>query len=291
MTYYQDPFVIPGLPEGSVLYISVNVSPDHPMRLAVVVTDPAPDLDLDRIIRILGPSSRRYFATPVVDGTHHALPEDLSVFRGVIVGCSAHSANLAAGPLAPWQERVVAFIQRAVNDFGLPFLGICGGGQLGLLALGGEVGANPTGVGFNPERERSLVIRTTEVELTAAGRDDPLFEGCPPHFGMTAIHADYLKTAPSDNGFAVLANSQDIPNQAIGYGDRVRLLGLHPEVGRSFLDDTAETIVSTGGFSPLPRDVLRETFAGICPDPQSNYLILRNFLAHFCAREWSRQHG
>ncbi|WP_137939591.1 hypothetical protein [Chitinivorax sp. B] len=290
MTYDED-FFISGLPERSVLYISVNVAPDHPMRPAVEVTDPVPDLDLNRIIRILGSSSRRYFAASVIDGTHQALPEDLTGFRGVIVGCSAHSANLAASSLAPWQERVIAFIQRAVKDFGLPFLGICGGGQLGLHALGGEVGPNPIGVGFNPERERSLVIRTTKVELTQAGCNDPLFEGCPPHFGMTAIHADYLKSAPPDKGFVVLANSQDIPNQAIGYGDRVRLLGLHPEVGRGFLNDTAETIVSTGGFSPLPRDVLRETFANICPDPQSNYLILKNFLTHFCAREWPHQHG
>lgn len=286
MNNSQSQFTIPSLPEGSVLYVSVNVALGHPMRNAVEMTDPMPDLDLNRIIRILGPASRRYFAEQVVDGTQGHFPDDLSAYRGVIVGCSAHSANLDEGPLAPWQEQAIRFIKRAVHNYRLPFLGICGGGQLGLLALGGKVGPNPAGVGFHPECERSLVIRTTEIELTEDGRTDALFEGCPSKFGMTAIHSDYLKTAPESYGFVVLANSSDIPNQAIRYGDRVRLLGLHPEVGRSFLDDTAEAVIRMGGFSSVPRDVLRQAFSGLCPDPDFNYLVLKNFLINFCARDW-----
>ncbi len=281
-----EPFEVPGLPERSVLYISANVAPDHPLRESVVNhMDPLPDLDLGRITASLGPGSRRYFVERVVDGTCEDLPGDLRGLRGVIIGCSAYSVNLERGPFKPWQERLMALVRRAVLEHGLPYLGLCGGGQIGLVALGGRVGPNPVGVGFTPERAGSLVIRTTEVELTAAGRRDPLFEGIPATFGMTAIHSDYMAGVP-DQGFTVLANSADIPNQAVAFGDRVRLLGLHPEVTREFLARTIDPVIDAGAFAVVSKDRLRETFAGLCPTPESNRRILQNFLTHFCARTW-----
>jgi GMP synthase (glutamine-hydrolysing) len=280
-----EPFHIPGLPERSVLYVSVNVGAEHPLRQAVVThMDPLPDLDLNRITTALGPGSRRYFADKVLDATVDPLPTDLSGLRGLVIGCSAYSVNLERGPLQPWQGRVIELIRRAVFDHQLPYLGLCGGGQLGLVALGGRVLSNPAGVGFKPEQSGSLVIRTTQVELTEAGKADPLFEGCEPTFGMTAIHSDYMAEIPSE-GFQVLAHSKDIPNQVVAYGDRIRLLGLHPEVSAEFLARTIEPVLAAGAFSSVPEQELRATFASICPSPESNRLILKNFLAHFCARE------
>jgi GMP synthase (glutamine-hydrolysing) len=280
------PFEVPGLPERSILYVSANVAPDHALREAVVThMDPLPDLDLNRITASLGPGSRRYFADPVLDGTIDALPTDLTGLRGLVIGCSAYSVNLERGPLQPWQQRVIALIQRAVLDHGLPYLGLCGGGQLGLVALGGQVGRNPRGVGFHPEQAGSLVVRTTQVELTEAGKRDPLFAGVAPAFGMTAIHSDYMAEIPAE-GFTVLAHSSDIPNQAVAYGDRVRLLGLHPEVTAAFLARTMGPVLDAGAFAVAPREVLDRTFAGLCPTPASNRRILENFLIHFCARQW-----
>jgi GMP synthase-like glutamine amidotransferase len=279
-------FEVPGLPERSVLYVSANVAPDHPLRAAVVThMDPLPDLDLGRITSSLGDGSRRYFVERVLDGTSEQLPRDLSGLRGLVVGCSSYSANLERGPLAPWQERVVALIRLAVLEYKLPYLGLCGGGQLGLVALGGRVGPNPAGVGVAASQPGSIAIRTTEVELTEAGRRDPLFLGVPPTFGMTAIHADYMAEVPSE-GFTVLAHSRDIPNQVVAFGDRVRLLGLHPEVTREFLARTIEPVIAAGAFGSVPRPALREAFANLCPTPESNRLILQNFLTHFCARKW-----
>ncbi len=282
----SEPFHVPGLPERSILYVSANVGPDHPLRESVVTyMDPLPDLDLNRITASLGSDSRRYFAEKVIDGTVDELPTDLSGFRGLVIGCSAYSVNLERGPLQPWQERVIALIRRAVFEYKLPYLGLCGGGQLGFVALGGRVGGNPKGVGFKPEQSGSLAIRTTRIELTEAGKADPLFEGCEPSFGMTAIHSDYMAEFPSE-GFTVLANGQDIPNQVMAYGDRVRLLGLHPEVTAEFLARTINPVIDAGAFSSVPKDELRATFANLCPSPGSNQLILKNFLTHFCSRQW-----
>jgi GMP synthase (glutamine-hydrolysing) len=278
-------FEVPGLPERSILYVSINVAPDHPLREAVVThMDPLPDLDLGRLCASLGPGSRSYFVERVLDGTTDALPTELSGLRGLIIGCSAYSVSLERGPLKPWQQRVMDLVRRAVFDYKLPYLGLCGGGQLGLVALGGRVSPNPRGVGFTPEQAGSLVIRTTQVELTEAGKADPLFAGVQPSFGMTAIHSDYMAEVPGE-GFTVLAHSKDIPNQAVAYGDRVRLLGLHPEVTAEFLARTIHPVIDAGAFPSVPREKLRDIFTSICPTPEANRLILKNFLTYFCARQ------
>lgn len=284
-------FSVANLPENSILYISINVESNHPMRSLVEQTDPAPDLDLNRIVRILGPGSRRYFVDHVIDGTQGVAEIDFSKgqYKGVIIGCSAHSANTDAEPLAPWQQEVIELIRTAALEYEIPYLGICGGGQLGLLALGGKVGPNPAGVGFTPERERSLVIRGTEIALTESGRSDPLFTGCKPCFRMTAIHSDFMQKVPANSEFKVLANSSDIPNQAVAYKDHVRLLGLHPELDQSFLNETAEILVEANAFPQITRPVLRDAFRNIEPDRSSNYQILKNFLEHFCATYKHRQ--
>jgi GMP synthase (glutamine-hydrolysing) len=280
------PFEVAGLPERSVLYVSINVAPDHPLREAVIAhMDPLPDLDLGRITASLGPDSRRYFVERVLDGTTDPLPTDLSGLRGLVIGCSAYSVNLERGSLQPWQQRVIELVRHAVLDCGLPYLGLCGGGQIGLVALGGRVGKNPRGVGFHPEQAGSLVVRTTKVELTEAGKRDPLFAGVEPTFGMTAIHSDYMAEIPAA-GFTVLAHSSDIPNQVVAYGDRVRLLGLHPEVTADFLAQTMTPVLDAGAFAVVPRAVLDRTFGDLCPTPEANRHILANFLTHFCARQW-----
>lgn len=275
-------FVVQSLKENSILYVSINVAQDHPMKAVTKQTDPLPDLDLNRLTLLLGTGSRKYFYDVVIDGTCEALPEDLSGFSGLIIGCSAHSMNAADGSLKQWQQQVIDFVRRAVIEFNLPYLGICGGGQLGLRAFGGNVGPNPKGVGFTPEKERSLLIGTTQIELTEKGKIDPLFRGCKERFGMAAIHADYMVDAPREKGFTVLANSSKIPNQVIAYGDKVRLLGLHPEVTRSYLDGTVDSLLDAGAFSPIPINELKRAFSRVCPDPQSNRLIVSNFLRYFC---------
>ncbi len=173
-------------------------------------------------------------------------------------------------------------IRLAVHEYKMPYLGMCGGGQLGLVALGGRVGPNPRGVGFAPETEGSLLVRTTEVELTEAGKKDPLLKGMPPAFGLQAIHSDYLSEAPADEGFEVLAHAADIPNQIVAYGDRARLFGVHPEMSRTFIHQLAEGFIATGAF-PVPTASLQAAVDGIRETAEANDLIVKNFLSEFCA--------
>ena len=287
---------IDGLPERSVLYISATIHPDHPLHaLFRKHVDPKPDIDLGRLVQSVGPWVRKYFVENVVDGTCEDLPNDLSKYHGLVVGCSMHHVSPERGELAPWQRNMMDLIRRAVFDYQLPFLGLCGGGQVGLAALGGRVGPNPKGVGLNPEQEGSLVLQTTTIELTEEGRSDPIFRGCPPSFGMQAIHSDYLREYPE--GFRVLANSAGIPNQVLAFGDNVRLLGIHPELSGDFVHRVSEVVINSDAlrseksFEPHQKQAMHEEtrkvvrrFGVLVDTPEANELIVPNFLQHFCAK-------
>lgn len=280
----NDQSTIAGLPERSILFISVITHPAHPLHeLARGHLHPPPDFDLAHYVDCIGPWVRRYFADRVIDGTTEPLPEDLSGYRGVVIGCTLHYFNPARAPFAPWQHELIAFARRVI-DAGLPLFGCCGGAYAGHIALGGHLTPNVKGPGLDPTVEGSLIIRTTPLELTEAGRADPLFRDFPSRFGMHGIHSDHVAhLAP---GCVALAHSEDMPNQAIAYGDRVRLLpGMHPELSDEFVRRGAGPLVNSGKFGTDPSNAegMFELISKISPTPHANKQLLVNFLAEYCA--------
>lgn len=272
------------LPDNSLLYISINVDHEHPLRGVVERSvDPLPDLDLGRITRLLGPSVRRYFRT-VVDGTIDAFPSDLSDIDGIVVGCSGHSVNLAKGPLKPWQERLIQFVRKAILVDDIPYLGLCGGGQVGLVALGGVVESNPPNVGTFSSEPGSIVIGPTRLALTDKGKADVIFQGCSDDLVMAGLHSDYMATLPEAVACDVLANGTKLCNQVIGYKDKVRLFGVHPEISQEFLDETAEQILDEGGFAVAERKDVARAFATMSPNVENNRRVIENFIFGICAK-------
>ncbi len=83
-----------------------------------------------------------------------------------------------------------------------PLFGACWGHQFVAQALGGTV------ITDHDRRE----IGTNKVELTPAGRDDPIFAGLPPSFQAHMGHHDYASKLPA--GAVELATSRQCPNQS-----------------------------------------------------------------------------
>lgn len=101
----------------------------------------------------------------------------------------------------PFNDPLTELVKR-LCDADRPLFGACWGHQFAAQALGGAV------ITDHDRRE----VGTNTVELTAAGRADPLFAGLPPSFLAHMGHHDYTSKLPP--GAVELATSQQCPNQA-----------------------------------------------------------------------------
>ena len=104
---------------------------------------------------------------------------------------------------------------RQVIEKELPYLGICFGGQVLSMLLGGEV-----------SRNRIMEIGGYEVELTSVGGKDLIFKGFPKTFPVFQWHADSFDPP---KGAKLLVEGVDCKNQAFRYKNFIALL-FHLEI-------------------------------------------------------------
>lgn len=160
----------------------------------------------------------------------------------------------------PFLREETAFLRQVVEE-GMPVIGICLGAQMIAKAMGGRVGRSPA-----PE------VGWGRVELTGAGRKEPLLAGMDPAQDVLQWHGDMFEVPP---GGALLARSAACPNQAF----RVRnALGLqfHLEVDEPIIrrwfgdrEDCAAMVEQYRGLEPglrreagkLYRNFLKSTVA------------------------------
>lgn len=149
------------------------------------------------------------------DASKGKLP-DLIKYSAIVMGGSIEDP--VEGKEKPWMKEVYKFIRMA-KDNRIPILGICGGLQFTVRALGGKVVYNPKGRNFG----------TASTNLTVAGKRDPLFNDLPSKIVVQSSHkciAEKLKS-----GWKLLASSGKSPFDAIAIGNNIRLLQFHPELG------------------------------------------------------------
>jgi GMP synthase-like glutamine amidotransferase len=117
----------------------------------------------------------------------------------------------------PWLIEEKKFIQNAVVEKGLPFLGLCLGHQLLAEALGGSCGPSRT-----PE------IGVLPVQLTEVGANGVIFDDLPDKFSALQWHSAEIQQMPA--GAECLATSPECAVQAMCWGPRAYSMQFHIEV-------------------------------------------------------------
>lgn len=164
----------------------------------------------------------------------------------------------------PFLARVTGFIGDVVAA-GVPYLGICLGGQL--LA---HVLSAPVTTGASGEKG------TLTVTLTAEGEHDPLFAGIPSPFVTFQWHND---TFAIPAGATHLASSPACPHQAFRGGEKAWGLQFHPEVNREIVAAWARWSHETAPCA----DRFAEEFTAAEPAfYEASRRILANFLRLAC---------
>lgn len=157
----------------------------------------------------------------------------------------------------PWLKDEKAVIAQAVRERGMPYLGLCLGHQLLADALDGTV-----------ERMAQAEVGILEVELTDAGKADPLFQGLPNTLHCLQWHGCAVTAVPT--GGATLARSDACAIQAIRVGERAYGLQYHVELTDTTIADWAavpayaeslENTFGEGGAARLEADAARHMMA------------------------------
>jgi GMP synthase-like glutamine amidotransferase len=138
------------------------------------------------------------------------------------------------GPQDVWQEEQYSWlveekeaIRKAVNEFKMPYVGICLGHQLLADALGGEVGP-----GNNAE------VGIMQIHKTEAGKQSPFLNNMPVTMNCLQWHAAEVKSIPS--GIDVLASSEQCGIQSLSIGNQVFTTQYHQEIIESTVSDWSD---------------------------------------------------
>lgn len=140
-------------------------------------------------------------------------------------------------------DRLLEWVRGAVEEE-VPLLGVCYGHQAVASALGGRVERHPAG----------WELGTVEVELTEAGRSDPLFAGFPSRFMVQTTHEDQVVESPPRS--TLLARNDHSPFQSLAIGPACRTVQFHPEVdapiARDFVDRRAHLVERAPAVAEAP---------------------------------------
>lgn len=161
-----------------------------------------------------------------------------ALFRAKARGVLVTGSPLSLTEREPWMDELGDALLRA-GAAGTPVLGVCFGHQLLGRAAGGDVRANPRG------RE----IGTVRVQLTPAGRKDPLFSWA--ESGEIEVQATHLDAVlPPPPGATLLASNEVCATQALRFSETVASVQFHPELEpaplRALIRSRAERLRAEG---------------------------------------------
>lgn len=163
---------------------------------------------------------------------------DPSAFAGVLQGGSPFTASTPIGEQSELQrrteDRLAPVLDQILAD-DVPFMGLC-------YAVGTLVRRRGAVVDHTYGRGTSAV----RIELTDAGRADPLLAHAPPAFQAYVGHHEAVTVAPP--GAVVLATSEPTPVQMLRFGTRQYVTQFHPELDTAGLVRRMTDYLHSGYF-------------------------------------------
>jgi GMP synthase (glutamine-hydrolysing) len=198
-------------------------------------------------VKALLPEAVCDIAMPADDGANLPDPAGLESYDGVfLTGSALHIYRVAP----PVQRQID--LMRAIYKSGTPCFGSCWGIQVGAVAAGGVVSANPAG------REVGFARRISPSE---AGRGHGLLAGRPASFDAPAVHLDAVVMPPGDatilasNGLTLMQAAEIRHDGGVFWG-----VQYHPEFSLGELSAILRRIspsLIAEGFRREPADVAR----------------------------------
>lgn len=153
----------------------------------------------------------------------------LSGFQAIMVGGSGDYG--AAENYNPWFEPSLAFL-REIVERGIPLFCSCWGHEALAVALGGRVHYDDNG----------YELGILDVELSEAGKEDPLFGQLPTSFKAPLGHSEQVAELPPNA--IVLASTQRCPVQAFRLKDKpVYSCQFHPELSSDRLWERVDAYI------------------------------------------------
>jgi GMP synthase (glutamine-hydrolysing) len=173
------------------------------VNVSVAILQHEPETGLGRFADLL----TDYGVDCEVLSTRGRLPDPLAFEAALCLGGSVGAYDDGLLPARRWvREAVVS---------GLPYLGVCLGGQLLASALGAHVGPGGAETGVH------------SIFLTDAAAKDPLFDGLPGRLDVFGWHGDSFGLP---GGAVPLAGSLACRYEAFRFGVAAYALQFHPEV-------------------------------------------------------------
>ncbi len=169
------------------------------------------------------------------------LPKDFKYIEAII--SLGGPMNVYEEEKYPFLKQEDIFIKKALLHK-IPFLGICLGSQLLAKATGAKVTKSP-------QQE----IGWSQVNLTDAGKKDPLFQNLPDELKAFQWHEDMFEIPP--NG-VLLALSESCPHQAFRVGESAYGLQFHVEVTPKIVDSWIAAYAKDDAKSPVFENIRSE---------------------------------
>jgi len=199
------------------------------------------------------------------------IPSDLKLsnYSAIIVGGSPFDISTPESKKSDLQKKIEADFEQLLDKVvsrDIPFLGACSGNGL----LGNFLGTCIS-------TKYGEAVGCVELEITEAGKNDPLLSSLPLKIHTLLGHKEACDTTPE--GATLLMTGNNCPVQMFRVGENVYATQFHPEGDAEEFILRIETYRNHGYFLPHEAQVLKDAVSRV-PTPHAQE-ILRRFVSRY----------